>query len=158
MMRSTPEWWDRMADLYRRSNALMGTDPDFTALVLADPTFHSQTWLLLSPDKTRLQGLVRVVDHEVSCLAIEPDERRQGHGRRIMEWLRDHHQPFHLSCLGTNHDALAFYRSLPWLQEGPTVEHISRRQKICYTLVYFDCPRNNRGPRQDGCSLETIPN
>ncbi len=40
---SSPEWWDRMEDLYRRSNALLEVDPDFTNTVIADPTFRTQT-------------------------------------------------------------------------------------------------------------------
>ncbi len=86
--------------------------------------------------------MVRISEKgEISCLAVEPDERRKGYGSEIMELLRQHNKPYTLSCLDTNHKALLFYQSIPWLCEGKVETFISRRKQIPYTLVYFHFPK-----------------
>lgn len=136
MLPATAEWWDAMTALYQRSNDARGVDPEFTQSVLAEPTFRTHMWLLVV--EQRLVGMLRRVNGEISCVTVHPDERRRGWGRTMMEWLRDQREPFQLTCLSSNVEALAFYRRLPWLREGPTIEHTSRRHKISYGLVYFD--------------------
>lgn len=135
----TPEWWARSEALYRRSNELLGVDPQFTEKIVSEPTFRTHLWLWLVDGE--LVGLCRAVDSEWSCVTVEPTRRRQGHGRRMLEaWLQAHPEatPVRLSCLATNAEALTFYRTLPWLREGATIECFSRRHKIAYALVYFE--------------------
>lgn len=129
-----------MQQLYRHSNALLGVDPDFTEKVLEDPAFLSDAWLLLQTEPVvQLLGMVNVnaITRELTALVVAPEHRRQGHGRRILSELRERNIPYHLSCLSTNAEALAFYRSVPWLKEGPSIDHVSRRQKIAFRLCYF---------------------
>lgn len=69
-------------------------------------------------DETCIQGYIATGEHNVEMLFIEPDQRGQGIGRRLLDHVRPRHDTLTVDVNEQNGQAVGFYEHYGFIRTG----------------------------------------
>lgn len=99
----------------------------------------------------------------LTCMAVHPNDRKQGYGKQlmaaIMKWLRDHHTEFDFGIFTCDPSCVAFYEQFGWkarsdmLVKGNTKDHAYTSEHLHVIVMYQPFRRKNLF---QNCDIKTV--